>query len=363
MALCGALALSFQALRASAADAPSTNALSHTLTATNAADAWAELSASAKEPAPPDEWQLKEPTDDEKFHFLLPFALMLADKSKDFYARFPKDTNAFTARGREFGILTWAVDHGATNQQTRLDSAEAGMLAEPSLTEDDRFDIRQSAIHRAIHRKEAEGDAALLGEFEKGARLLQKDFPKKPEVLAMLLQVAENSDPAKARSLLQEISTNDLPPELKEAEADIKKDLDRVGAPFTLQFTAIDGRDVDVAKMQGKVVLVDFWATSSEESLGLLSDIKQSYTDFHPKGLEIVGINMDEDKESLTNLISDQKLAWPQYFDGKKNETKFAVQYGVKELPVLWLVDKKGVLRYVNAGFDMKAKIEKLLAE
>jgi thiol-disulfide isomerase/thioredoxin len=341
----------------------SANPASHTLSATNAVAAWDELTLAAKEPSPPDEWQLKEPTDEEKFRFLMPFAMTLADKSKDFYSRFPGDTNAFVARSREFGILSWAVEHGATNQQPRLDAAEKAMLTEPTLTDDDRFDIRQASIQRAVHRAEADGDAAMLGEFEKGARLLQKDFPKRPEVVAMLLQVAENSDPEKARTLLKELSTNDVPGELKDAETEMQKELDRVGNPFTLQFTAMDGREVDLAKMPGKVVLVDFWATWSEESIQMLPDIQQTYTNLHAKGFEIVGVNLDEDKESLTNAMADLKLVWPEYFDGKKLESKFAIQYGIKDLPVAWLVDKKGVLRYINGGFDMKKKIESLLAE
>jgi hypothetical protein len=72
---------------------------------------------------------------------------------------------------------------------------------------------------------------------------------------------------------------------------------------------------------------------------------------------------MDEEKDNVTNFVAEEKVAWPSYFDGKKMETKYAVELGVKDLPALWLVDKKGVLRYINAGFDFNKKIERLLAE
>jgi hypothetical protein len=74
---------------------------------------------------------------------------------------------------------------------------------------------------------------------------------------------------------------------------------------------------------------------------------------------------LDEDKDSMTTLVAEQKAEWPQYFDGKSMETKFAVDFGLKEtdLPAMWLVDKKGLLRYINAGFDFDKKIERLLAE
>jgi peroxiredoxin len=360
-------------VRASAQDAMTaptnhvdTNADLPKLAATNAAEAWDELqAAAAHRPSPPDEWQLKEPTPEEEAKFFMPHALILADKAVDFYTRFPADTNEVAARLMEFGIITWAVDHGATNQQTRFDAVQKSVLADTNLSEDDRFEIRDEDVRRAVHAKEADGDMAMLAEFEKGARMIQKEFPKRPDFLVMLLQLAENSDPDKSRDLLTEIATNDAPAELKDAATNMQKQLDRVGKPFALQFAAVDGREVDLAKMLGKVVLVNFWATSSEPSVGLLSEIKESYDKRHEKGLEVVGINMDEDKENLTNFVAAQQIPWPQFFDGLGGQTKFAVQFGVKadDLPVVWLVDKKGVLRYINAGFDMNRKIDSLLAE
>ena len=47
------------------------------------------------------------------------------------------------------------------------------------------------------------------------------------------------------------------------------------------------------------------------------------------------------------------------------NVRLFQAQFGLREtdIPAMWLVDKKGVLRYINAGFDFDKKIERLLAE
>jgi peroxiredoxin len=343
-----------------------TNADSPTLAAKDAGGAWDELqAAAAHRPSPPDEWLLKEPTPEEETKFLMPHALILASKAVDFYTRFPADTNEVAAKLMEFGIVTWAVDHGATNQQARFDSVEKLVLSDTNLSEDDRFEIRNEDVRRSVHAKEADGDSAMLAEFEKGARMIQKEFPKRPDFVVMLLQLAENSDPDKSRALLKEIATNDAPAELKEATTNMQTQLDRVGSPFTLQFKAVDGREVDLAKMQGKVVLVTFWATGSEPSVDLLGEIKESYDKRHEKGLEVVGINMDEDKENLTNFLASQQITWPQFFDGLNAKTKFAVQYDVKQddLPAAWLVDKKGTLRYINAGFDMNRKIDSLLAE
>ena len=195
--------------------------------------------------------------------------------------------------------------------------------------------------------------------------MLQKDFPKRPEIFEMLLNLAQSSNPEKSRDLLKEIAAGDAPADLKEAAASLRKQLDKVGKPLALKFAAIDGREVDLDKMRGKVVLVDFWATSSEPSVEMLPMLKTAYENSHAKGFEIAGIDLDEDKESLTNFVAAQKVEWPQFFDGKALETKYAADFGLKErdIPALWLVDKKGVLRYINAGFDFDKKLERLLGE
>ena len=350
-----------------AAGGAKTNALSHTLAATEAGAAWDELrDAISTRPTPPDVWMLKEPTPEEQMRFVLPYVLAIADKCRDFYSRFPNDTNEIGARLSEFGALKFVVEEAdATNQQARLDAAEKAILADPKLPEDERFELRHLAVQKAVEDKESQGDAAQLAEFEKGIRMLQKEFPKRPEIFEMLLNLAQSSDPEKSRDLLKEIAAGDAPAELKDAAASLQKQVDRVGKPLALKFAAIDGREVDLDKMRGKVVLVDFWETSSEPSVDMLPMLKTAYEKFHAKGFEIAGINLDEDKESLTNFVAEQKLEWPQFFDGKALETKYAADFGLKErdIPALWLVDKKGVLRYINAGFDFDKKLERLLGE
>jgi len=341
-----------------------TNALSHTLAAKDAPGAWTELVEAARQPPYPAAWQLQEPSPQEQARFLMPYALAVADKAHDFYTRFATDTNEVDAREIELAMLSGAMDTGATNQQARYDAAEKTLLADPKLPEDEHFELRHHAVEKAVHDQEAAGDAAMLVEFEKGTRLLQKECPKQPRVIAMLMDLAEFSDPEKSREVVKEITAlADAPAEIKEAAAQMQKHLDRVGKPLSLKYAATDGREVDLDKMRGKVVLVDFWATWCQPCVEMMPDVKEAYGKFHSKGFEIAGINLDQDKESFTNFVTEQKMEWPQYFDGKFWDTKYALEFEVKDIPAMWLVDKKGVLRYVNAGFDFTNKVAHLLGE
>ena len=352
---------------ATATNLAASAALAHTLAAKDAAAAWEELQdAITTRPPFPDAWALQEPSPAEQMRFLTPYAVAIADKSKDFYTRFPKNTNAIDAKLSEMGALSFVVERaGATNQQARLDAVLKAILADPNLPEDDRFDLRNEAVQKAVDSKESEGDAAMLVEFEKGTRSLQKEFPNRPEVMDMLMSLAKLSDPEKSRQMVKEIAASKAPDEIKTAAAGISNQLNRVGKPLALKYAAIDGRDVDLDKMRGKVVLVDFWATDSERSMDLMPSIQEAYTKFHTKGFEIAGISLDEEKENLTNFVAEEKVEWPQFFDGKSLETKYAAEFGLKErdIPALWLVDKKGVLRYINAEFDFNKKIERLMGE
>jgi thiol-disulfide isomerase/thioredoxin len=343
---------------------PATNLLTHTLAATNAAAAWDELQTASRRPEPPAQWQVKEPSEKEMAEFFMPFALALMDKAKDYYTRFPKDSHALEARKQEMEMTGVAVSLGATNQQARLEAAEKILLTDPALTEDDRFSIRQSDIERAAQAKESEGDAAVNGELEKGVRTLQKEFPKRPEVVQMLLEIADDAEGEKARALLQEVTNSAIASdEMKQSAGGELKKLDLVGKSIDLHFTAVDGREVDVSKLKGKVVLVDFWATWCGPCVAELPHVKEAYEKNHAKGFEIVGVSLDQEKASLTEFVSGHQMEWPQYFDGQGWENKLAGQFGITSIPAMWLIDKKGNLRDLHARADLSGKIEKLLAE
>ena len=204
-----------------------------------------------------------------------------------------------------------------------------------------------------------------LTELEKGARALIKDFPQRPELAGLLVTVADawvnSGKPEKARAVAQGLAGEAFPAEVQDSAKALLRRLDRVGKPIDIKFSAVDGREVDLQAMKGKVVLVDFWATWCGPCMAELPNLKAAYEKLHAKGFEIVGISVDRERDALEKVISDRKIAWPQYFEEGGN--KFAEKFEIIPIPTMWLVDKKGNLRDLNARGELAEKVEKLLAE
>ena len=344
------------------AQAPKTNAPA----AEDADKLWKEVEQATRPPVPPPEWQGRRPTPEQIEKFRSEQSVLLgaaADKVKDFYTRFPNHPKAGEARQKELEVLQFAVYLGNTNKLATLEAREQERLKDPKLSEDEKFEIRAQAVQRGVMQKQEQGEAAMLAAQDKGARELLKDFPKREEVYQMLLEVAAESESDKARGIAKEVLAASVSEPLKTTAQGLLNKLDALGKPLDIKFTSVDGREVDLKKMEGKVVLVDFWATWCGPCVAELPNVKAAYDKLHPKGLEIVGISFDADKGRLEKFVADQKMGWPQYFDGKRWENKIGQQYGINSIPAMWLVDKKGNLRDMNARGGLEEKVEKLLAE
>jgi thiol-disulfide isomerase/thioredoxin len=134
-------------------------------------------------------------------------------------------------------------------------------------------------------------------------------------------------------------------------------------APLDLKFTAIDGHEVDLSKMRGKVVLIDFWATWCGPCVAELPNVLKAYEALHSKGFEIVGISLDQDRAKLDSFIKEKKMTWPQFFDGQGWKNEISSKFGIRSIPAMWLIDKNGMLVSTNVRGRLEEEISKRLAE
>jgi thiol-disulfide isomerase/thioredoxin len=134
-----------------------------------------------------------------------------------------------------------------------------------------------------------------------------------------------------------------------------------IGKPADLDFVGLDGRKVTSGKLRGKVVLLDFWATWCPSCMQSRDQLKSTYAKFNGQGLEVVGINFDEDRAAVEAAVKSKGLPWPQYFEGRENS--LGRKFGISHYPSVWLLDRAGNVRYISALADTEKKISALLAE
>ena len=331
--------------------------------------AWSEVMTAVRPPPPPAEWQTNAPSQAQIAVYQKrnsELAGQAADLVHAFQTNFAADARSKQARSMEYQLLDQSVQLGNAARLPQLQALELARLADPASTEDERFDVRTHQVMRPFLRQSGGNKDAALADLEKSTRLLQKEFPKRPEVLEILLTIAqahlENGTVEKCRALAKEVADG-ATAELKENAAGLVRKLDRLGQPLKLQFTSALGDDIDLQKLQGKVVLLDFWATWCGPCRAALPEVLEVYQKLHAKGFEILGISLDQQKEVMQKFAADQKMLWPQYFDGLGWGNKFARQFDVMSIPEMWLIDKKGRLRELMAREGLAGKVEKLLNE
>jgi alkyl hydroperoxide reductase subunit AhpC len=72
------------------------------------------------------------------------------------------------------------------------------------------------------------------------------------------------------------------------------------------------------------------------------------YNKYHDKGFEIIGISLDKDLVKFENYLSQNRITWPQYYDGKGWDNKISSRFGVMGIPATVLIDKNGIVRFTN---------------
>jgi thiol-disulfide isomerase/thioredoxin len=135
----------------------------------------------------------------------------------------------------------------------------------------------------------------------------------------------------------------------------------RMAPAFSI--TALDGSQVSLDGLAGKVVLIDFWATwcgPCRESLPRIRAIAQK---FSGEPLVIISISLDDDAAKWKDFIAKNGMTWIQYRDGGFNGP-ISTLFGVKAIPHTFTIDADGVLQDEQIGSDasVEGKLKKLCA-
>jgi thiol-disulfide isomerase/thioredoxin len=276
-------------------------------------------------------------------------------KATEFLRKYPASSRTNEARHLQYNALFTAGRGGDVDARKMLTELAASSLTENNVPREDSFLLNMMVLHLAHPTGRGE-------EFEKQVKGLIGSFPERPEFYHVLLTSAQQrGEPALRKASEEIIAAPEAPEGAKRVAQGHLRKMNLKGNPVALSFTALDGRKVDLTKLKGKVVLVDFWATWCGPCIVELPKVKAAYDRYHARGFEIIGISFDHDRAALEKFVAQKKLPWPQYFDGKGWQNEFGQEYAIDSIPRMWLIGRDGKVSDLDARTELEAKIATLL--
>jgi len=280
----------------------------------------------------------------------------LADRYKDYQQSHTNSTHLSDAWSEWMHLLIIAA-HSSPARKTELDQAEQQCLADPKLERSRRETIRSNQVKRTRDLKQR----------ERLVREVKDDFESPAVFLCEnLIVIADFSDYPHARELVAEVlKLSADQAELKRfrlSAQDLSAKLDRIGHPLRLKFTALDGSEVDLEKLRGKVVLLEFWATWCPPCVAGIPQIKSAWDALHREGFEVIALSYDTERERLEKFVKREALPWPQFFAPEGDEAPLIKSLGQPSPPSYWLLNREGVLVDINANQELERKVKSLLA-
>ncbi len=128
----------------------------------------------------------------------------------------------------------------------------------------------------------------------------------------------------------------------------------------------LNGKPVKLDAFRGKIVMIVFWASWCGPCMKEVPHERELVEKFAGRPFTILGINADSAREDALKAVKNEKMTWPQVFDGDPSAGAVARLYDVKSLPTFYIVDGDGVIRAkddVLRGPKRDEVLEKLVQE
>jgi peroxiredoxin len=123
-----------------------------------------------------------------------------------------------------------------------------------------------------------------------------------------------------------------------------------------------EGNMVSLSDFEGKVVLLEFWASWCGPCRKENPSVVKAYQQFKDKGFDILGVSLDGDKAKWMKAIQDDGLTWTHVSDLNGFKNKVAIIYGITGIPDNFLIDRNGkIVARGLRGDDLLKKVEEII--
>jgi peroxiredoxin len=114
---------------------------------------------------------------------------------------------------------------------------------------------------------------------------------------------------------------------------------------------AAAGGNVRFSEHRGDVVVLSFWGSHCGQCRMQLDALQRSFKTYHFAGLQVFGIDVDDDQAAALEYARTQALEFPLLLDPQKAVARV---YLVDNLPMTILIDRAGFVRQVHRDFSSK---------
>jgi thiol-disulfide isomerase/thioredoxin len=137
----------------------------------------------------------------------------------------------------------------------------------------------------------------------------------------------------------------------------------KIGSPSPeIMLKDVDGNDISLSSLKGKVVLIDFWASWCGPCRRANKYLVNVYPKLKAKGFEIYSISIDDDKDDWKKAIAADKISWLQVNENGGWNAPVATQWNINQIPTSYLLDKDGkIIARDLDGHQLERTVNKLL--
>lgn len=124
------------------------------------------------------------------------------------------------------------------------------------------------------------------------------------------------------------------------------------------------GKELKLSDLKGRVVVLKFWRYSCPDCRKQIPHERELVERLKDKPFTLLGIATDESPEALQKMIDEQKINWPNIYDGKRGEGQISKQWNIVRVPTIYVIDQDGVIRHRDlSGKALDEAVEKLLSK
>lgn len=343
-------------------------ALVATAVAEDADQAWNKIQALQKGPGAP-------PSDAPEEVVRIARAHLLAQEKAlgEFLIRYPDDPRRFDAELEYAGVISTLgaslSDRNRVEKSLhRLAALERSKSAPSKIRADAAFQ-RITTTMQTVNRAAAErpGETAnARNTIVESAQNFAAAYPEDRRAARLLNEAAVLLDdqPSRKRKILEQAQTLARDDAARQRIKDDLQRLDLLGRESDLSFPTTQGDEFSVAAQRGRIVVLVFWAGWSPPSVAWLSEFSKFAARLPPDRVTVATVSLDRKKENCTETLRKLGLdKWPTAFSGQGWDDPVARRLGINALPTVFVFDRQGRLRTLNARQGYEPLINQLLTE